>query len=192
MNKKGSFILGSFALLLASAFCLAATPAKPMEKIAVVSMRSCLENSEFGKSEKARLEALSKQMQETIEAKEKELNEMAPKLKEDYLETLSPEAEKELKTKFQNTSQEVSLMQNQYYQLLNQMQGQVIQKLHDFVQKASAKVAAEKKFDLVLTDEVALYFAHSLDISDEVTKEVDVLSKEEEKTKAEEAKKEVK
>src|SRR5260221_295820 len=104
MNKKAVWFTGGFVLSLAASIFIASTPAKSDAKIAVVNFKACIEGSKFGKKEQSRFDEMRKEMEKSLETKEKELNELAPKFKDDYLDTLTPEAEAELKQKFKALS----------------------------------------------------------------------------------------
>jgi outer membrane protein len=159
--------------LLATIFCTAATPSST--KVCVVNFKSCVEGSKLGKKEQAHFDEMKKQFETEIEAKEKEINDMAPKFSADYLDTLTPEAETELKSKFARLNQEHQQKQNQYYNLLQQANYQIIHKLSESIAKASEKVAKAKGFDMALNEEACFYFAPSFDISKEVITELDVV-----------------
>ena len=179
MNKKAVWVMSGFFLACVTYVFIAAVPgasgadSKIQTKIGVVDFKVCLESSKLGKLEQGRFEEIKKQMEASIEAKEKELNEMAPKFKDEYIDTLTPEAEGELKEKFRRLSQELSQHQNQYYQLLNQANFQIVQKISDWIATASEKVAKDKSLDIVLNDEACFFVAPSYDISIDVVKELD-------------------
>jgi outer membrane protein len=184
MRTKAVWFIGGFALAVSAYLFLAQTPALNAgvgAKVGVVSFRTCLENSKYGKKEQASFDEMKKQMETTLETKEKELNEMAPKFKDDYVDTLSPEAEKELKQKFSTMSHEYSQLQNQYYQMMNQANYQVIQKLGEMIAQASKKVAATHGIDIVFNEEATFHFAPAYDLSQDVVKELDNLFQEEAK-----------
>ena len=88
---------------------------------------------------------MKKQMEETMSAKEKELTELQAKFKDDVIDTLSPQAEAELKEKYKKLSQEYSIQQNQYMQMLNQENFQIVQRFAKRIEKASETVAKAKK-----------------------------------------------
>ncbi|MDB6081569.1 MAG: hypothetical protein JWO53_841 [Chlamydiia bacterium] len=182
MKKNSMMFAGGFAACFAAYVLMGSAPATPTTaKIGVVNFKTCLEGSKFGKQEQGRFDEIKKQMESTIETKEKELNELSPKFKDEYMDQLTPEAEAELKNKFKNLSQDLSQAQNQYYQLLNQANYQIISKMSDWIGTASTKVAKAKGFDIVLNEEACFYRAQSYDMSASVIKELDVLFVEEEK-----------
>lgn len=174
------------AIILLSSIVGVSAPTFAAEKIAtpsigIVSFKHCLENSKIGKQEQARFDQMRKQMEQSIEQKEKELKELSPKFSEEYLDSLTPEAEAELKDKFKNLSQELTQQQNQYYQTLNQTNTQVVQKMYDLITEASKSVAREKGLDLILNEESCFFKADSLDVSLLVIQKLDAVSDQSEK-----------
>ncbi len=187
MNKKAVWVMSGFFLACVTYVFISAVPSTPeadsriQAKIGVVDFKVCLENSKLGKLEQGRFEEIKKQMEASIEVKEKELNEMAPKFKDEYIDTLTPEAEAELKEKFRRLSQELSQNQNQYYQLLNQANFQIVQKISDWIGTASEKIAKNKNLDIVLNDEACFFVVPGYDVSLDVVKELDERFAKEEK-----------
>jgi outer membrane protein len=174
------------AILLLSTVVSISTPAYAADKLAapsigIVSFKHCLENSKIGKQEQARFDQMRKQMEQTIEQKEKALKELSPKFSEEYLDSLTPEAEAELKDTFKNLSQELTQLQNQYYQSLNQTNMQVVQKMYDLITEASKSVAHEKGLDLILNEESCFYKADALDVSAQVVQKLDAATESEKK-----------
>lgn len=141
-------------------------------KVGVVNFKVCVEQSKLGKQEQARFQELGKQMQQAIEAKEKEVNALAPKFSEEYMDTLTPEAEKELKAQFSKINQELGALESQRYTMLNQANYQIVQSLNEGVAKAAEMVAQGKGLDLVLNLDACFYHAKALDISDDVIVEM--------------------
>ncbi len=166
-----SFVLGSSSQINAAE--VQNTQASKSLKIGFVSVRQCVEGSKLGKSEQESFEKLKKQLEQTIEQKEKELNDLSPKFTDEYLDTLTPEAEKDLKEKFKNLSQDLSIQQNQYFQTLNQANMQVMQLLMEKVSKASSEVAKKMGMDLIMNDEVCFFRDDALDVTKEVIGELD-------------------
>ncbi len=142
-------------------------------KIGIVNFKTCFEGSKLGKKEQAHFEEIKKQIETTIEAKEKELNELSSKFSDEYLDTLSPEAEAELKGKYQQLAQELSQHQNQYYNMLQQANYQIVREVGDAIGEAAKKVAATKGLDLTINEEVCFSHNPGLEISKEVIVEMD-------------------
>jgi outer membrane protein len=179
--KKFLFCVTTF---VGAFFCMADAQADiPSAKIGTVSFKSCVETSKVGKQEQAQFDVVKKQLEQSLEKKQKELNELSPKFSDEYLDSLTPEAEKELKEKFQLLSNELSQQQGQYYQTLEQSHFQIMQKIYEMIGKASDSVAKEKKLDLVLNDEVCFFKAEALDVSKDIIKKLDELFDQAEKEK---------
>ncbi len=142
-------------------------------KVGVVNFKTCFEGSKLGKQEQGRFEQIKKQLETTIEAKEKELNELAPKFSDEYLDTLSPEAEAELKAKYQTLAQDLSQQQNQYYNMLSQANYQIVQQVGESLSQAAKKVATKKGLDLAVNDEILFFHNAEFDISKDVIAEMD-------------------
>lgn len=176
MNKMYFSVLS--ALCLSSASLAAAPaltdPAGSSIKIAVLNPKTCFDESKLGKQEQANLESLKKQMEVILEEKEKTLNEMASKLNDnDYLDSLSPEAETELKRKFRALGQELSQLQQQYMQALQNANYQVLGMFNEAMSKASKKIAEDQKIDVILSEETSFFYSKSLDISKSIVTEMD-------------------
>ncbi|MFZ0565802.1 MAG: OmpH family outer membrane protein [Chlamydiales bacterium] len=158
-------------ILFAGGFCKA--QARELN-LGFVNFKHCLERSKQGQHERNAFEALKNQMTETLEKTNKELEEIAKKLEDqDYMDGLSPTAEDELKQKFQLLSQEFAQYQNQYYQLLNQANYKMLQTMHEEVSLASEKIREKRRLDMILNEDSAFAYSNSLDLTDEVTHEMD-------------------
>lgn len=175
--KKIALSVTTLALLMC---CKQEADAAQDTKVGLVSFKTCVEKSKTGKKEQENFDAMKKQMETVLEQKDKSLNEIATKFEDpDYMDSLSPDAEADLKHKFRVMSQELQQQQNQYYQLLNQANFKVIQKITDSIAEASKEVAKEKKLDVILNEEMAFYHADALNVSEDVVKMMDKLYKEE-------------
>lgn len=143
-------------------------------KIAVVDVKECVDKSKVGNQEKNNFEALKKQMTESLEKSDRELNDLAKKLEDkDYMDSLSPAAEEELQQKFQMLNQEFSRNQNQYYQLLQQANYRMLHNLQESISTASESIRSKNGLTLILNRDSAFAFDPSLDITNSVIKEMD-------------------
>lgn len=143
-------------------------------KIALVNFKTCVEKSKIGKQEQTNFENMKKQMEDVLAEKEKSLKELSGKFSdEDYLDSLSSEAEAELKHKFRSLNQELGQHQQQFYQVLQQANFKIVQKINDEINEASKSVAKTKSLDLIINEEGAFYFNPVLDISEDVVKVMD-------------------
>lgn len=166
MKKRISVL----AILCAVAF-VSATPTAP--KVGIVNFKKCIERSKLGLQEQSHFQELGKKIQDAIDAKEKEINALAPKFSEEYIDTLTPEAEAELKAQFTKLNQEQGMLENQRYTMLNQANYQIVQKLNESVAHAAEKVTKAKGLTVALNMDACFYFEKDLDISEEVIAEMD-------------------
>ena len=184
MNKHKQWFLGGVALSAIAFICIASTNSGTKEssviavapgaaKFAVVNFGYCLENSKLGKQEKTQFDGLKRQIEQTLQTKEKELNELAPKFNDEYIDTLTPEAEAELKQKFKMLSQEFSQQQNEYYQMLQQAHMGVVQLMHDAISQATKQVSQDRNITCALNEEACFFYTSGLDLSKDVVAQLD-------------------
>lgn len=195
MKKLPRFVrylaLLTLPLAFAPAMVMALEPSSiKASKIGFVNFKTCIENSKLGQQEQTTFDMIKKQMESSLEDKEKSFKEkrkpyddLKTKLEDDnFIDSLSPEAEKDLKLKIETLTSELSQMQmqnqelqNQYYQALQQANTKILQKLAETVMKASSSVAKELQLDTVLNEDGCFYFNSDYEISDLVVKEMDVI-----------------
>lgn len=142
--------------------------------VGVVNFANCISQSKIGQKEQASFDNLKNQMSKLLEDTEGQLRSISEKLNDpDYLDGLSPEGEEELKMKFRTLSEELGRYQNQYYQILNQANMQLLQMLSGTINQASKHVAEAKDIDLVVNQEAFFYFTDQFDITEEVVEQMD-------------------
>lgn len=140
----------------------------------VVNFSSCVTDSKFGKKEQENFESLRKQMATMIETTESQMKEIATKCEDtEYLDSLSPKAEEELKVKFQALQEELNRYQNQFMQVLQHANQQVVQKIHNAIAVASKEIAEKQKLDYVINKEACFYIRPGLDVTTQVISEMD-------------------
>lgn len=172
MNKLTKIVFSGLAALL---FC-ASTPQldAAAAKIGTVTFRTCVEKSKYGAKEQKNFDDLKKQMESVLEEKEKALTEISNKFNDpDYLDSLSAEAEAELKHKFRTLNGELQQHQQQYMQILQQTNYKIIQGITEKVNEAADIVAKQKGLDLIINDESTFFHSSSLDVSQDIIKEMD-------------------
>lgn len=142
--------------------------------IGVVNFAACITESKAGKKEQENMEAMRDQMSHLIKDTETELKEIASKFEDpEYLDSLSPKAEEEMKMKFQTLQEDLNRYQNQFYQVLNHANYQMIQKMSGAITKAAEIVASEKKLDYVMNKEACFYIRPDFDVTSSVISEMD-------------------
>lgn len=143
-------------------------------KVGIVNFKQCVEESKIGKAERENFDEMRRQMESALEEKESRLQDMARKFSDpDYIDGLSPEAEAKSKEEYGKLSQEMGQLQQQYYQMLNQANFKVVQKISDEVATAARKAATDKGLTLVLNEESSFYYADALDITTDVVAVMD-------------------
>lgn len=163
------FLSSALSLLLLGQGVAGETPL-----IGVVNFTTCVTDSKAGKKEQETLETLRKQMASLMEDTDKELREIAAKFDDpEYLDTLSPKAEEELKTQFQTRQEDLARYQNQFYQVMNQAQMHMLQKLHHSIAQAAEFVAQDKRLDYVINKEACFYIRSDFDVTNQVIATMD-------------------
>lgn len=137
--------------------------------IGTVNFTRCIQESKLGIQEKAKLDKIKHQMETSLKDTDKQLREIAAQLQDsDYMDGLSPQAENELKMKFQQSKEEMQRYQTQYYQLMQQENMKMLQRLQNTIKEVCNSVAKNDKLNLIINDE----FLFSGDASLEVTGKV--------------------
>ena len=140
----------------------------------VVNFTTCVTDSKYGKKEQENFESLRKQMSSMIENTETQLREISAKFEDtEYLDSLSPKAEEEMKIKFQTLQEELGRYQNQFYQVLNHANHQMVQKISSSISSASKQIAEKNNLDYVINKEACFYIKPDRDITVQVIAEMD-------------------
>lgn len=148
--------------------------AEAQSSFGVVNFTTCVTESKVGKKEQENVDNMRQQISSMIEGTEKELREIATKFDDsEYLDSLSPKAEEELKSRFQNLQEELSRYQNQFYQVLQHANYQLVNKMTSAIAKASEKIAATKDLDYVINKEACFYIRPGLDVTTLIINEMD-------------------
>ena len=157
-----------FSLVAASAV------ASEASNTGFVNFSSCVTDSKYGKKEQENMENLRKQMSSLIENTEKELREISAKFEDtEYLDTLSPKAEEDLKVKHQALQEDLSRYQQQFYQVLNHANYQMVQKMSSVIATASEKIAEKGELACIVNREACFYIRPDLDVTHSVVLEMD-------------------
>lgn len=161
---------------LFSAALLAATvgSASSDDHIGVVNFGNCISESKTGIQEQENMEMLRKQMASMMESTEKELKELSAKFEDtEYLDSLSPKAEEELKAKHMALQEDLGRFQQQFYQMLNHANYQMVHKVRSAIETAAAKVAEEKNLKYVINQDLCFYVHPTHDVTSLVVAEMD-------------------
>lgn len=141
--------------------------------VGIVNFRSCIENSELGREQQGRLEAMRNEMVASLERTDAEITDISNKLKDaEYLDSISQDAEEQLKIQYRMLTEQIAQLQNQYYQTLNQANYRMIQLLNSEVSKAAEEVAKDRGLSIVLNEDACFYFNNTNDITSNVITEM--------------------
>lgn len=171
----------SFALL-----CCAKQPLSAGEsnlKIGICDFSQCFLQSELGQFEQERVESMKVQMQKSVSDLESQLQDTQKKLQNrDLLDTLSPKAEEELHQKYRTLQDEMQRVQSQFYQVMQQANMGIMQRMMQAVREASSAVAESLGYSLILTTDSAFHSSSQDDVTDSVIKELNTRFKKEQET----------
>lgn len=143
-------------------------------EIGIVNFSSCIAESKVGKKEQANIENLRKQMTSMMEDTENKLRDLSAKFEDtEYLDSLSPKAEEEMKMSYQNLQEDLQRYQQQFYQMLQGANYQLVQKMSNNISAASEKIAKQKKLDYVINKEACFYVRSDFDVTPLVIQEMD-------------------
>lgn len=179
--KKRYFVT---ALVLASLQLFAPLGAAE-SKVGVVNFENIFTETKLGKQEQASFETMRKQFASLLEDTNKQLSDLNDKRNDkDYLDGLSPEAVQELTVKCDQLGEEMNRYNQQYYQFMQQGQNKMIQTVFGGLNQAAEKLAAAKGYTMILNKQACFYSAPTLEITNEMIKEMDKNFDEEAKKQA--------
>lgn len=170
--KRGYNIGSVLSLMVGVGLCLQTASLSALS-IGVVNAKKCVDQSKIGKTEQGQFDQLRKQLEQSVASKEKELNDLKPKLSDEFLDTQTPEAERQIKERFQMLQQEHQELYYNMSTMLNKANYELMQKLLEKIQEASRAVADRKKLDIVMNEEACFYKKETLDVTNEMIEELD-------------------
>ncbi|MDF2550471.1 MAG: skp-like protein [Chlamydiales bacterium] len=153
-------------------------------KVGIVNFKNCLEISKMGKDEQRRFEDMKKEIDKSLQEREKSLNDISSKFNDEYLDSISEEAEADLKEQFRKLSQEFTFAQNQYYQLLQQTNIRMLQSISEILSQASKEVAERENIDMVFSEDSCFFYKPALDITKAVVEVMDGIYEKSQKQEA--------
>ena len=142
--------------------------------IGIVNFTTCLSESKIGKKEQGTIETLRKQMGAMMEESENKLRDLSTKFEDsEYMDSLSPKAEEEMKMSYQNLQEDLNRYQQQFYQMIQGANYQLMHKMSSSISGASEKIAKQKKLKYVINKEACFYVGSDLDVTALVIQEMD-------------------
>lgn len=170
--KSISVLLVAMIIAVCGAFPVQAADESAGLKIAVVDVIALQTDSKAGKSIKTQVDKIKESYKKEFEAKEKEL--------QGSQEALIKEQEKMPKDEFVKKAQEFQQKIVTANQALQEKQrsadkavGEALEKLRNEIIKVVGKVSSENNYSLVLPRQSVFYFDKSMNITDEILKQLD-------------------
>jgi len=142
--------------------------------IGIVNFSTCISDSKLGKKEQSNVETLKKQMASMMEETDAKLRDLSTKLSdEEYRDSLSPKAEEEMKMTYQGLEEDLQRYQQQFYQMIQGANYQLVQTMSNHISSAAEKIAKEKKLDYIINKEACFYVRSDFDVTPQVIQEMD-------------------
>lgn len=160
MIKKLFISVGlAFTLLLPAAY------AQAQARVAVVNIDRILSEATMAQASQAKLEQEFSARQAALEAEAKKFDEMVAAYQRDRV-TLSETARNQREAALRAAEENLTRTSNEFQRDLNNRRAQELQALLDRANDAVKRVAADGKFDLILSE--AVYVNPAYDVTDKV------------------------
>lgn len=173
MMKIKSLLLAAFSL------CLCATAAYAKEAplpspFGVVDFEKCIVESKQGQKEQENLKEVQEKMKKLMAEKEAEVTTISTNLENpEFIDGISPEAEQKLKQKMQVLQEEQELLQNQWFQMLQQANMRFYEEMSHHVKRASRVISKEKKIPFIFQKTFCFSFPPEADMTPLVVQAMD-------------------
>jgi outer membrane protein len=167
---RNSFVvvlLAVFALALPASHAHAASPS-----IGIVDVEKIMAVAKASKDLKSQLDVKKESFQKEFSEKEKQLKQTEDTLLKER-DTLTPEEFAKKRRAYEEKVMETRKLFQKTRNSLDQGLATAMDELRKNIVQATADVASEKGFDVVLTRESVLIAAHTLDITDSVLAKLD-------------------
>jgi len=143
-----------------------------VSKIGVVDLQKIIQTSSQMKDIQQKLETEFKPRRDKLIAMEQSLKKDMDSFKRD-MTVLGPNQKKEMEKKINTAKQNIEREGNQYQQGLSTKHNEAMEVLYGKIRKAISKIAEEQKYDLVFQKDAAPFSIENLDITAQVTKQLD-------------------
>ncbi len=159
------------AMVMVLVFSVTGTAYADWAKIGVVDLQKIMQASPEMKATQQKLEKEFKPRRDKLMAMEESLKKDMEKFKRDSA-VMSESQKQALQKKIMTAQQEFEREGQKYQQELSAEHNKAMQDLYGKVKDAIAKLAENKKYDLILQKDAAPYSASKLDVTDEVQKNI--------------------
>ncbi len=172
-------IFRRFALLPAIAVGVlsvgASSPATAQDKspsIGIVDVQKVLRESQASKTLRPQIEKLRKNYQTSVRKREAELRKASQELQRQRA-ILSPQAFAKRRNAYEQSARKAQVDFQQRKRQLDNAYGKAMRTIQQSLVVAAAKIAEERKFDIVLPKSLVLLADQKLDITGEVLRRID-------------------
>ena len=170
--RRSVFLLGAVSgMFLAGASSIAAAQDKP-PSIGIVDVQKVLRDSLASKSLRPQIEKLRKEYQVSVRKREAELRKASQELQRQRA-ILSPQAFAKRRNAYEEQARKAQIDFQQRKRQLDNAYGGAMRVIQKSMVVAAAKVAEERKFDIVLPKSLVLLADQKLDITGEVLRRID-------------------
>lgn len=143
-------------------------------KIGVVDLQRCIRESNEGKIVQERLQSRQRQMQEELDKRQKELEEMQKELEKQSL-MLSIDAREDKQKEYEKKQRDLGYFYQDINDELKKIENEARAELVNIFTTVVNNIGKRDKYDLITERSGILYFEESMDITNEVIKEMDKL-----------------
>jgi outer membrane protein len=166
--RRSTAILVCFLLLTLTAAGAAA--AEPL-KVGILDFQKVLETSKAGRAAKEKINVAGKDMETELKQRKEKIEQESKDLERELLvmeEEARKQREIEIRQQMRDQVRDFRELQQRYYNEFKTQEQTLIRKIQKEVFELAEKMGKEEGFSLILErrESAALYFDHSLDITD--------------------------
>ncbi len=143
-------------------------------KIGIVDLQKCIRESNEGKKVQERLQNRQRQMQEELDKRQKELENMQKELEKQSL-MLSPDAREDRQKEFEKKQRDLGYFYQDINDELKKIENEARSELVNIFTTVVDTIGKRDKYDLITERSSILYFEESMDLTNEVIKEMNKL-----------------
>ncbi len=168
------YLSGIIFLILGIIICQTTALAAESSKIGVLDLRRCIQESNEGKRIYEDLKKKHDDMQKDLDKKQQELLEMQNEIEKQSL-MLSMDAKENRQKEFEKKKRDLQYLAQDLQEEMKKLESEANLEILKIIQQVLSKFADEKELEYVTERAGVLYAAESLDITDNIIKEMNKL-----------------
>jgi Skp family chaperone for outer membrane proteins len=140
-----------------------------------IDLNRIISESKVGKDLEKQINSINDNLQKRVQEKQKSISKKSNELESEY-QSSSESKRVSVKKKADDLQKEFEMLQNKFRDEATENEEKkmlALQKINDEVRKISSSIAKQKKASSVLPSNVLIYNEDSMDITNEVLKELD-------------------